>query len=213
MAGNRKIHWFEVPDEMSMAMVKFADGSYAPLCQKCQGEGFIQYFAYHDEGICYDCSGDGYKQKFFENEEAVKVYCQKKSVRMAKARAKEEAEYAKRMAEWEAGRAEREAEEQRVQAEREAEIAKYSYVEAEVGQVIEFNGVVKAAVEIDGNYGCQMMVVVENSEHQQFKFYSTAKWVWNVESGQEISVRAEFAGYSEYRGVKQNNVKKPKQIA
>jgi hypothetical protein len=208
-----KIHYFDVPNQLSMAMVKFESGKFAPVCGKCQGQGFIKYFAYHDEGICYDCSGDGYKQKFFENEEAVKVYCQKKAVRMAKAEAKEQAEQAKRMAEWEAGRAEREAEEQRVQAEREAEASKFTYIEASVGEIVEFTGEVKVAVEIDGNYGWQMLVIIENDQNQQFKFYSTAKWVWGVAVGDKVTVKAEFAGWSEYQGVKQNNVKKAKQVA
>lgn len=208
-----KIHYFDVPNQLSMAMVKFKSGRYARYCQKCQGTGNVEYFRYHDDGVCYDCSGDGYWGQVFENEESVKVYCQKKAVRMAKAEAKQEAEQVKRMAEWEAGRAEREAEEQRVQAEREAEIAKFSYIEASVGEIVEFSGEVKASVKIDGNYGWQMLMVVENDQHQQFKFYSTAKWVWDVEVGDKVSVKAEFSGFSEYQGIKQNNVKKVKQVA
>lgn len=209
----KKIYYFEVPEQLSLAVIKLTSGKFAPVCQKCQGEGVIQHYAYHDDGICYDCSGDGFKQKFFADEEAVKKFCKQKSVRLAKKRAKEEAEYAVRLAEFEASREAREAEEKRVQAEREAELAKFSYIEAPVGSIVEFNGEVKALVKIDGQYGWSLMVVVENDQNQQFKFFSTAKWVWEVEVGEQVQVRAEVKDFSEYQGIKQNVVKNAKKIA
>lgn len=28
-------------------------------CDKCHGKGYIEYYAYHDNGVCYQCSGSG----------------------------------------------------------------------------------------------------------------------------------------------------------
>jgi hypothetical protein len=209
----RKIFQFEVEGYHNLEVVKFKSGKFAPACERCRGNGHIEAMAFHCEGVCFKCLGRGYQEKFFENEEAVKEFCKKKSVRMAKKRAKEEAEYAARLAEFEASREAREAEEQRVQAEREAEKAKFSYIEAQVGEIVEFSGEVKAVVRIDGHYGVSLMVVVQTEQNQQFKFFSTANWVWEVEVGEQVQVRAEVKDFSEYQGIKQNVVKNPKKIA
>lgn len=208
-----KVFQFEVEGYHNLEVVKFESGKFAPACERCRGNGHIAALAFIHDGVCFKCYGRGYQEKFFENEEAVKEFCKKKSVRIAKKRAKEEAEQAKNRAEWEAVREAGEAEEQRVQAEREAEKAKFSYIEAQVGEIVEFSGEVKAVVRIDGHYGVSLMIVVQSDQNQQFKFFSTAKWVWEVEVGEQVQVSAEVKDFSEYQGIKQNVVKNAKKIA
>jgi hypothetical protein len=89
----------------------------------------------------------------------------------------------------------------------------FTFVDAQIGDKLTFAGVVKVAAKVENDFGSQMLVVIETAESQQFKFASTAAWVWDIEAGQELTVSAVLKAFSEYNGTKQNVVKLPKLAA
>lgn len=196
--------------------VRFPNGNLTSACFKCNGSGYIAAFGYYDDGVCFSCSGRGYKEgaKFFATEAALVEHIEKAAKRSEasrKSRAKkEEAERLVRLAEWEAGAAERDAKEAAAAAEREAAYGKQVHLDGQVGEVVAFGGVVKFTKSFDGNYGPSLLVVVQQPSGSEVKFYSTAKFAWELNSGDEVSLVAEITGFGEYEGTKQTSVKKAK---
>lgn len=193
-----------------------ASGLWVFTCGRCAGKGTLEHYGHVYGGTCYKCKGSGVDgsrmlkgRKGFGNREEILAVVAKRVEARNKRDAKADA---KRLAELPAHQARLEAENAR-QAALVAAKEAFSWVDAPVGDKVTFSGVVQVAAKVDGGFGAQMLVVVETAEAQQFKFVSTAAWVWDIEAGQELTVSAVLKSLTEYNGTKQNVVKSPKQVA
>jgi hypothetical protein len=206
-------------DGLETFIVRFANNRVALACGKCGGHGNIPHFGYVDDGICFACEGSGIhtvrgdRKSYDSIDELVAAVLKsiKRTEASRKSRAKkEEAARLERVAAWEAARPEREAKEAAEAAEREAAYGKQTYLDGQVGDVVSFGGVVKFTKSFEGNYGPSLLVVVQQPSGSEVKFYSTAKFAWALDSGDEVNLVAEITGFGEYEGTKQTSVKKTK---
>ncbi len=211
----KTISQIQLPNHRALTVIVAPNGNLFLACVKCQGTGYIAGFAYHDEGVCYTCSGLGAKQnaKAFADEAAVLDWYTKSEKRRAARHAKEAAA---REAAWEAGREAREADiaaraaaEEAARLEAEARLAASTYLEGEIGERVGFTGTVKLVKSIEGHYGHSLLVIVAVGTGE-VKFFTTAKFAYDLEEGQEVSLTGEIAGWDTYGDVKQTSVKKAK---
>lgn len=194
-------------------------GRVTLACFKCGGSGYIPGFAYNEDGICFACGGNGARKirgeaKAFDTVEQLVDWIVKSNKRAEASRKsrekKAEAECLERVAAWEAGRPEREAKAAAEAAAREAAYGRQVHLDGQIGDVVSFGGVVKFTKSFEGTYGPSLLVVVQQPSGSEVKFYSTAKFAWALESGDEVSLTAEITGFGEYEGTKQTSVKKAK---
>lgn len=81
----------------------------------------------------------------------------------------------------------------------------------DVGEKVEFTGKVVTAMTVDGYaYNSTQRLVVIQTETGMAKFYSSAGWTYDVDSGDTVSVKAQVKKHDEYKGKKQTVVKAPK---
>lgn len=80
----------------------------------------------------------------------------------------------------------------------------------EVGDVVTVTGGVKVAMVIDGKFGSSMMIVLSDDVMLTVKFYTTAKWAWEVERGDVLTVTGTVKKLDEYEGTKQTVLARPK---
>jgi len=140
-------------------------------CGKCGGRGYIQYYAWNDNGVCYDCMGAGY---FLKDQ---REYTAKEQEAIDRRKAKAEA---KRIAEWEAKQAERDAREaeQRAreaqwEAERIAKAQKSEYVGA-VGDKVQFTAEVEFEVAFDGRFGRSYLYGMRDDKGNRVVYFSAS---------------------------------------
>ncbi len=81
------------------------------------------------------------------------------------------------------------------------------------GEPIQFTGTVELTKQIEGEYGLSILVVVVDSDGNRIKMFTTAEWVWEVEQGDAVALKAKVKKHEEYEGVKQTLVKCPKPIS
>jgi hypothetical protein len=99
--------------------------------------------------------------------------------------------------------------EAQAKAEREAKLAAQSYLEGTVGDRVVFSGTVKVSKSFDGHYGPSVLTVVAVGA-SEVKFFSTAKFAWALNEGDEVTLSAEISGYEVYGDAKQTVVKRAK---
>lgn len=193
-----------------------ASGLWVFTCGRCAGKGTLEHYGHVYGGTCYKCKGSGVDasrmpkgRKGFGNREEILAVAAKRVEARAKRDAKADA---KRLAELPEILARLEAENTRQAALAAAKEA-FTFVDAAVGDKVTFTGVVKVATKVENDFGVQKLVIVETVEAQQFKFVSTAQWVWDIEAGQTLTVIATLKAFNEYNGTKQNVVKLPKLVA
>jgi hypothetical protein len=188
-------------------------GLFYKVCGKCGGDGIYWLKRQSANGwgvvpdVCFPCNGNGATGKGYSREEV-----EKKAVAYEKRKA---AEQAKWEAEWEAGREQREAEEVRraeAIAKRESERAQFVYFPAEVGDKVEVAGEVVMLREIESQFGVSMLVVVKVAEDCEVKMFSSASWVYEIEEGQRVVLKAEIKAHEEYDGKKQSQLVRPKRV-
>lgn len=114
----------------------------------------------------------------------------------------------------------RRVEREREQAEKQAKIdafyaerAKLHHFECQVGEVIEFSGVIETAITIDGYYGSQRLLTIKTPNYEVAKIISTAQWTWEVVEGDSVTVKGIVSAFEEYQGVPQTLIKKPKLVS
>jgi hypothetical protein len=187
--------------------VTFKNGDVVRACGKCGGSGYIAEFAYESEGVCFGCAGRGVKRnaKRFDSIEALKAH----EAKLEKARIKrEEKRDAQRKAEFEARAAE-------IAAQPVVEIVEIpepTYYQAATGEIVDVSGEVRFAFSIGSKYGKQMLVQIQSGT-AAVKFFTTAAFAWDLEEGQQVTVRGEISEFSQYQGQKQTIIKKVKLVA
>jgi len=201
-----------------MAIYKTQNNTYVigSPCYKCGGSGYIREFSATHNGLCYACKGANIIRrgtKSFATVAEAQAHEAKLDAEEAKREAKRQAEYQANLAANLAAYAEREAEDARRQAAIAAANAEYKTLDAQIGDVVTVSGIVKTAVSIDGNYGPQMLIVIETPNRELVKAYTAANWAFCVERDEALTITAEVANFSEYENKAQTQVRKPKKVA
>jgi hypothetical protein len=99
-------------------------------------------------------------------------------------------------------------------------IAKAAQVEADahliylgtVGEKMTVTGTVKVAKAIDTEYGLSRLLIVADADGNLVKAFTTAKFVWDVEVGDELTLTVTVKAHEVYEGVKQTVITRPKLI-
>lgn len=193
-------------DKAGRVWVEQLPGRWFEACSRCNGTGVTDY-VWVDGGVCYKCGGAKTLSGPFSQEQLDKKH-KDWEARQRRAEAKREAEAEATRAKYEAEAAEREA---REAAHREANAA-YKTLDAQVGDKVQVSGRVVTAVSFDGFYGVNRLVVVEDDAKHQVKMFTTAGWAWDVESGDKVVVAATVKGFSEFNGMAQTELVRPKLV-
>lgn len=93
-----------------------------------------------------------------------------------------------------------------------AEQAKLHHVEAEVGEKVTLTGVVTMATRLQGQFGTQVLLVIQTEDYQVAKMVTTAEWSWMVQFDEVITVTATVKSHDVYRDIPQTTLTRPKQI-
>lgn len=192
--------------------VVLSDGSLAPVCHRCFGDGGFACYVHVLNGVCFKCHGRRYVgSKRYSDEDA-----QKRADRLAKARA---TRYAKVQAEQEAKKAEyaakkaaedavREAERIAKEAAHAAKVAAFEWVGL-VGDKVTANGKVTVAMNIETMYGVSRLIVVE-SENAVYKIFGTGQTLWDVKQDDNVTVTGKVKGHETYNDIKQTSLTRAK---
>lgn len=181
------------------------------VCGRCGGTGEV-WAKWVMNGVCFQCGGFGAVGKPVADPEKA---AHQRAKAKARRDAKKEEERKAKVAQWEAEEAVRVAEETVREAARAAERAAFQWV-GEEGQPVEFSGEVVFLKEVEHTFGYRTsysrLVVVKAAENVEVKFFSTAQWVWALEQGQQVTVKATVKAHEEYDGKKATLVARPKQV-
>jgi hypothetical protein len=93
-----------------------------------------------------------------------------------------------------------------------AEQAKLHHVEAEVGEKVTLTGVVTMATRLEGQFGTQVLLVIQTEDYQVAKMITTAEWAWMVQFDEVITVTATVKSHDIYKDIPQTKLTRPKQI-
>lgn len=187
------------------------DGTVAESCPRCSGDGGMSYYAHVHDGICFQCKGRRIIGATFASEaDAEKVFARRDRTN--------ERRRAKKAAEAEAKAAKKAADEA-------AFIAKYDIqpaVEIEetlrgehlgaAGEAIVVTGKVIRLRDVESFYGSNRMVVIDSGGSEIVTF-TTAKWAYDIDEGDEITVKGIVSDHGEYDGARTTKIKRPKRIA
>ncbi len=194
-----------------MAFKEVTPGVFYRVCGKCGGTG--DHWAKHVwAGRCFTCLGNGVVGKARDAKKVAQLEAAAEK-RLAKAAAEAEAKAAKWMAENAERLAAEAAAEQAAAAAREARLAEFQWVGTE-GEPIEFAGEVTFVKYIEPyafGRSATRLVVVKVPEGE-VKFFSAAAWVWDLEVGQQVAVKATVKAHEEYEGKKATMVARPKAL-
>jgi hypothetical protein len=94
-----------------------------------------------------------------------------------------------------------------------AELAKLHHVNAEVGDKITLTGVVTMATTLEGAYGRQKLVIIKTDDYAIAKMITTADWAWGVDFDEVITVTATVKDHTEYQGLPQSVLTRPKLVS
>lgn len=75
------------------------------------------------------------------------------------------------------------------------------HFDAQLDETIQFSGVVETVVDIDGYYGAQRLVIVNTANHEIAKMITTAKWAYDLESGDDVTISGIVSGFDYYNEV------------
>lgn len=88
--------------------------------------------------------------------------------------------------------------------------ASLKHYPAEIGEMVTFTGQVTTSIAVDGYYGTQVLTIVETSNLEILKMFSTAKWAYEIEEGQQVTITGFVGSHDTYEGNPQTLIKKPK---
>jgi hypothetical protein len=71
----------------------------------------------------------------------------------------------------------------------------------EEGDKVTVSGTIESLVEIEGQYGTSRLVVLVTDQQVTVKTFSTARWVWEVEKGQSITLSGTIKKNETYKDV------------
>lgn len=98
------------------------------------------------------------------------------------------------------------------QVERKAREEKVTEFVGAVGEKLTFTGTVAHLTPVESDWGTSMLVTVEDGKHV-FKMFTSAAWAWEVEQGQQVTVKATVKLHEAYKGVNQTQVVRPKKVS
>lgn len=79
----------------------------------------------------------------------------------------------------------------------------------EVGDKVEAQAVVTMTRVCENQFGLSMLVLLE-SDGDVIKTFGTARWLWDVCEGDEVTIKGTIKSLDEYKGVKQTNLTRTK---
>lgn len=172
-------------------------------CSRCGGSGIYRWMTYAGEarGICFKCEGAGTERRRVYTPEQI-------AAREARAAKKAQAEGERIRAEH---ALEAEASAERAQA-RAVANASFQFLDANVGDAVQFSGKVAYTKVVESQYGSSLLVVVRVDYAHEVKMFTSASWAWEVERGDAVSLKASVKELSEYEGKKATVVTRPKAI-
>ena len=193
-------------------------------CEKCGGVGVIPQFYHVASGTCFDCNGTGMVQE--KEYEYTPEWLAKREAKLARERAKWEAEEAEREAQREAERAE----EERREAERLAEIERNrGQFIGNVGDKIELEVTFVRKFSYETHFGWQTMYVsghVFKTDDGNTIIYKTTgsplhydvekeNGYWDTifpEEGERMTIRGTIKAHEEYNNVNQTILQRVKWV-
>lgn len=183
-------------------------------CDAAACENGYTPYVWNYEGMCFKCEGKGYVGKVYPDFASIKkVAIERLKNREAYARkrdAKEAVERAARAEEAAIAAAEHEAKVAQVEAEKASWV--YADVMNDVGWA--FSGVVTDIIEFDNNFGGSSVFVGVDDKANMVKygFYSTAKFAFNLEKGDNVSLVGIVSNKQERDGYKRTMLKRVKVV-
>jgi hypothetical protein len=198
---------------------KVSDGGFRHVCHKCQGSGTFTRHTFNFNGgqyqsideVCFRCDGSGIepRAKWFATVEELVTHYEKleaaKEVRYQKELAERQALAAINA---EAVEAERVAREMEIQAARDKQV----FIEGELGSIVNVGGVVLSSFNITGYYGESRLVKLQVG-NAVVKFFSTARFAFDLREGMFVNVSGELVSRELYEGNKETQLKKTKLVS
>jgi hypothetical protein len=77
-----------------------------------------------------------------------------------------------------------------------------------VGERVEVQGTVTFTKICDGYYGESKMVKITDTKGNAFVSFGTGNAIWNLEKGDEVSIKGTVSKHDEFKGVKQTSLKR-----
>lgn len=183
------------------------DDVFIRLCKQCHGSGEYSFNHLTGDSHCYRCLGRGYTGKAFATVEEAEKACIAYEKAAERREAKREAE---RLAKWETG-AERRAAEQAQHEAYLAELASWKHLDAAHGDVVTFSGSISKLYTFQNNFGGDTtIVVIDTPDKEQVKMFTSARWVYDVNLGDVVTVTGIVSEFGEYEGRAQTTIKSPK---
>ena len=93
-----------------------------------------------------------------------------------------------------------------------AEQAKMRHVDAELGEKVTLTGVVTMATRLEGQFGSQVLLIIQTEDYQVAKMVTTAEWAWMVQFDEVITVSATVKSHDVYKDMPQTMIARPKKI-
>lgn len=162
-------------------------------CGRCAGSGTYYWATFQgaDSGDCFKCSGTGLVSvRSFTPEHRAKLDAQK---------AKRDAKKAQEAREAFAFEKERHAE---MVALREIQNSAFDFIAGEVGEVVEVEGKVAFQKVIESQFGSSLLVIVRVDFEHEVKMFTSARWAYEANVGDEVRIRGAIKAQDIYEGRK-----------
>lgn len=162
-------------------------------CGRCAGSGTYYWatFQGHDSGDCFKCNGTGLvKVRVFSDEHRAKLDAQK---------AKRDAKKAEETRLAFAIETEAHAE---MLALRAIQNDSFKFIDANIGDAVEVEGVISAIAEIETKFGSSLLVVIRVDFEHEIKTFTSANWAYSANVGDKVTARGTVKALDEYKGRK-----------
>lgn len=171
-------------------------------CERCDGSGYLAYYAWHDKGICYGCAGAGKKK--------VRLYTEKQNAAQLRRFAKAEQIAMERRHVLEEINSLLRIKEQVRQGfwniEKINENAASNHVGA-IGDRIDIDATIKFCMGFEGFYGTTYINTMVDADGNIY-VYKGGKRL--ADKGASIRLKATIKDHGEYKGAKQTIINRPK---
>lgn len=162
-------------------------------CGRCAGSGTFAWATFQGPafGDCFKCNGTGLvKVRVFSDEHRAKLDAQKEK-RDAKRAAEIRAAYALEV--------EAKAEMETLRA---IQNESFKFIDANVGDAVEVDGIVSAIVPIETKFGESLLVVIRVDFEHEVKTFTSANWAYSANVGDKVTARGTVKALDEYKGRK-----------
>ena len=171
-------------------------------CERCDGSGYLAYYAWHDKGVCYGCAGAGKKKirlytekqnasQFRRFAKAEKIAMERRHV-LQELHSLAELKGKVRQGFWNIEKLHKNAASNHVGA---------------IGDRIDIDATVSHYFSFDGFYGTTYINIIADGDGNIF-VYKGGKRL--ADKGASIRLKATIKEHVEYQGVKQTIINRPK---